>query len=1004
MKRLLLFIVLFGVRLGCVAQTDTEFWFAAPDLEANHAQTPVRFCVVSYEAAATVVFEQPANAFYAPQTFQIGANDCHVYDVSDIVSMVETQPYNTVLNYGFHIYSDSPVSIYYESDNNNSEIYSLKGRNALGTNFVVPMQYTYSNYYSSTCSRIEVVASEDDTEVTFYPSVAIKGGGLPGTPVTVTLNRGQSYAIEAASSSGSAHLRNTRVTATKPIAVNTSDDSVNLNGHYDLVGDQIVPVDLLGTQYIAIWNNNSSEYLYFFPTEDNTQIYLNGSTDPLATLNVGEEYAYHINSSVVYINANHPLAVFQLSSTSVGEMGGTVLPQISCTGSRKTVYKRQNNSNLVVTLIVGTPYTDGFRLNGDASYLTAADFQPVPANPDFSYCKKDVTSHVMVNGLMTVENIYDEGYFHLGILTGDEANTWNYGYFSDYQPYAYAEFQMDDTYCSGQDIEFVYATENVSNLVLVLPDGTEVQLPYVLNNAQSHHSGRYSLRGEDCNGVHVLDMIDLTVNDPTESSVYLEGCNSVVWHGYSFDHSIDSTWLAPGAGPDGCDSIYLLHLTVYPPNDTLLIDPTICVGDSYNFHGTLYDQDGQIAYFDTIDNHGCLKVEKLVLGVDEFQMPPTLNQYECYANGTTPAWTWDKTGITYHEDTYDEIILDDPNGGCPIKHRLNLKFHEEYYHEESKEVCGSYYWPVTGQTYYESQDPIEVTFHYPFGDKECDSVYVLHLIVKEVETSEFEVPQDETCDGYYWDPEGKDYVTEDTYDPEDYYFTRSGSFHRTYTNIMGCDSVATMHLHLNYSPDPTDIYPIDGNNLYPHWVVTATEFQINSYDFTFNDHNSDCVWDSVTWAFENPEVLWYLEPDEYSNPIGKNCRMYVLNYVPDTIWLRGTAYNSCAPNGESTRYWFVCSFYDVEENGSSTSSETLDFNVVPNPNSGQMTLLFEHLTGRVDMKVYDMTGRMIDNFQVCNDLVPNTMQYNLNGLSDGIYLFVVTGKDAVVTKKVVVKR
>jgi len=1003
MKKALLLIVWMGFALGCLAQTDTEFWFAAPDLEANHAQTPVRFCVVSYETAATVVFEQPANAFFIPRTFELAANDCVVYDVSEIVSMVETQPYNTVLNYGFYIHSDAPVSIYYESDNNNSEIYSLKGRNALGTSFVVPMQYTYDNYYSSTCSRIEVVASEDGTEVTFIPSVAIKGGGQAGEPVTVTLDRGQSYAIEAASKSGTAHLRNTRVTATKPIAVNSSDDSVNLNGHYDLVGDQIVPIDLLGTQYISIWNNNTNEYLYFFPTEDNTEIYLNGSSLPAVTLNVGEEYAYRINSAVVYIDASHPLAVFQLSSSSSSEMGGTVLPQISCTGSRKTVYKRQSNSNLVVTIIVGTPYTDGFILNGNATYLTAADFQPVPANPDFSYCKKNVSNYVPTNGLMTLENTYADGYFHLGILTGDQSNTWNYGYFSDYQPYAFAEFLMDDTYCSGQDIEFDYAMENVANLVMVLPNGNEVQLPYTISNAQTQHSGRYSLRGEDCNGVHVLDVIDITVSEPAETSVYLEGCNSIVWHGNTFAHSIDTTLLMPGAGANGCDSLYLLHLTVYPPNDTLLVDPTICVGDSYDFHGTLYDQDGQIAYFDTIDHHGCLKVEMLMLSVDEFQMPPTLNQYECYANGTTPSWTWDKTGITYHEDTYDEIVLDDPSGGCPIKHRLNLRFHEAYYHEESKEVCGSYYWPITGETYYESQDEIVKTFNYTFGDKDCDSTYVLHLTINTFDASEFEVPQEESCDGYLWDPQGKPYTTSDLYDPEDHYFTQSGTFHRTYTNEIGCDSVATMYVQFNYSPTPSDIYPMDSTNTAPHWVVTASEFQINSYDYHLWDVNPDCEWDSVTWSFEEP-MQWVLEPFGYH---GKCCRVYVLNQVEDTVWLDARAYNRCAPDGVVQRYWFVCSFYGTDEFGPSTpstgSGTSWTFEVVPNPNNGQMTLRFENFLGKVTVKVYDMMGNLVDAIQTYNELESNTIQFKMNEQARGVYCFVATGRNGTVAKKVIVE-
>ena len=151
----------------------------------------------------------------------------------------------------------------------------------------------------------------------------------------------------------------------------------------------------------------------------------------------------------------------------------------------------------------------------------------------------------------------------------------------------------------------------------------------------------------------------------------------------------------------------------------------------------MYDQDGQIAYFDTIDNHGCLKVEQLVLTVGEYQVPPVQYQYECYAQGTEPAWTWDKTGITYHEDTYDEIILPDPNGGCDIKHRLDLRFHEEYYHEENKVACEEYYWPVTGATYHESQNGIMRTFHNAFGDTFCDSTFVLKSTLSKQPNSPF---------------------------------------------------------------------------------------------------------------------------------------------------------------------------------------------------------------------------------------------------------------------------
>ena len=482
--------------------------------------------------------------------------------------------------------------------------------------------------------------------------------------------------------------------------------------------------------------------------------------------------------------------------------------------------------------------------------------------------------------------------------------------------------------------------------------------------------------------------------DETTVTAYICPGESYSFYGTNYYESCDVAYTDHTA--HGCDSIVRLHLTVYPPNDTTLVDASICVGQTFNFHGELYDQDGQIAYFDTIDNHGCLKVEQLFLTVGEYQVPPVVYQYECYTHGATPSWTWDKTGITYHEDTVDEIILPDPEGGCDIKHRLDLRFHEEYYQEEEKVACDAYTWPVNGQTYTMSQDRVEAVFQNAFGDKLCDSIYVLHLEISNYETNAFTVPEDESCDRYLWDPQGKEYATGDAYDPEDHVYTASGTYQRTYQNHQGCDSIVTMTVDFDYTPSPTEIYPMDPANTAPHWVVTATEFQINSYDFHFWDTNPHCSWDSVTWSFEEP-MQWILEPlDEH----GKSCRVYVLNQVEDTVWLDARAYNRCAPDGVMQRYWFLCSFYGTDEFGPSTGSGT--FEVVPNPNNGQMILRFENFSGKVSVKVYDMMGNLIDTIQTYNELESNTIQYNMDGRARGVYYFVATGREGTVTKKVII--
>lgn len=432
----------------------------------------------------------------------------------------------------------------------------------------------------------------------------------------------------------------------------------------------------------------------------------------------------------------------------------------------------------------------------------------------------------------------------------------------------------------------------------------------------------------------------------------------------------------------GCDSIVRLDLTVFPPNDTTLIDATICVGQSYNFHGEFYTQDGQVAYFDTIDNHGCLKVEKLMLTVGEYQTPPVVYQYECYEHGTTPSWTWDKTGVTYHEDTEAEIILPDPNGGCDVRHRLDLKFHEEFYHEEYKVACDYFHWPINGETYYDSQDRVETIFHVDFGDKVCDSTYVLHLEISNYETNSIDST---ACNIIVWDT--------DT-------ITQTGTFQRTYINQQGCDSIVTMYVNMEYTPHPTEISPMDSLNTAPHWVITATEFQINDYDFQLWDTNPNCRWDTVTWNIDNPDLQWVLEP---YGPIGQCCKVYVLNHVEDTVWLEAHAFNSCAPEeGIEQRYWLVCSFYGLDDDPS-IGLGTANFNVLPNPNNGQMKLVFDNITGKVNVKVYDVRGMLVDSFGFYCESESSSYDYDIGTKVGGIYFFLVSGKEGTMAKKVMVK-
>ena len=276
----------------------------------------------------------------------------------------------------------------------------------------------------------------------------------------------------------------------------------------------------------------------------------------------------------------------------------------------------------------------------------------------------------------------------------------------------------------------------------------------------------------------------------------------------------------------------------------------------------------------------------------------------------------------------------------------------------------------------------------------CDSVINLSLGINDHDESDFFVPEDEACNEYFWDPEGHEIIHSDH---DGLVYNLSGTYHRTYKNIKDCDSIVTMNVRLEYTPDPTPIYPVDETNEAPHWVVTAAEFQINTYDFYFWDNNPHCHWDTVTWELENAHD-WFFE--SYGD-IGQYCKVYVLDMLSDTIWLKGYAYNRCSPeDGVMRKFWMVCSFYGIEEQGGVPA----DFSVVPNPNNGQMKLNFDNLTGKINVRVYDMKGALIDDFTTYNNTSCGSYTYQMEKRSEGIYFFVATGKEGTIAKKVIIQR
>lgn len=436
----------------------------------------------------------------------------------------------------------------------------------------------------------------------------------------------------------------------------------------------------------------------------------------------------------------------------------------------------------------------------------------------------------------------------------------------------------------------------------------------------------------------------------------------------------------------GCDSVIKLNLIQDPSYEVFLTESTCEGGPGYYFSPLdLFLQPGAYS-LDFETTAGCDSIVLLLVEESEY------NSKNYNVSICAEQYTWPSNGETYYESGtyYDTISY--PNS-CDSTLVLNLELRPSYSNDVVVTSCDSYRWKNDAYnvdiTYTESG----VYHHSYINSYGCNSEATLYLTVNDHDEEDFTVAEEESCDSYFWDPQGHEIIYTDHDDLE---YTMSGTYHRTYKNIYDCDSLVTMNVQFEYTPHPTDIQPMDATNEAPHWVVTATEFQINSYDFNFWDTNPNCRWDTVTWTCDEAPN-WVLEP---FGSIGQCCKVYVLNYIDDTLWLKARAYNRCANEGVEQRYWLLCSFYGVEEMESSLAN----FNVIPNPNNGQMRLDFEYLTGNIDVRVYDMKGCLIDKFQTFNANGPYSYTYNMKAKNDGIYFFVATSKEGTVAKKVVIRR
>ncbi|MBK7374569.1 MAG: IgGFc-binding protein [Chitinophagaceae bacterium] len=301
----------------------------------------------------------PANTAFTPVNLTIPANSTSTIDLTPWIDLIENFESGIINNKGIYIQSTADITAYYEVNSItckcNPELFSLKGKNAIGNEFYIPSQVTWSIdtiRFPDARAAFEIVATQNNTIITITPTKPLIGRPA-NVPFTITLNRGQTYSCQALYRNGPSLLNGSKIVSDKPIGVTTKEDLLFSDGPCaDLAGDQIVPTAIFGNEYAVVRGDLTlRDKAVITARQNNTNIYLNGSATIAATINAGQSYEIDITAlTSLYITTNNPVSVFHYTGNGC-EVGAAVIPKLNCTGSSSVSIVRSNIGNAIVLLV-----------------------------------------------------------------------------------------------------------------------------------------------------------------------------------------------------------------------------------------------------------------------------------------------------------------------------------------------------------------------------------------------------------------------------------------------------------------------------------------------------------------------------------------------------------------------------------------------------------------------------------------------------------------------------
>ncbi len=369
-------------------------WQMNPSYGGGSTYTDPSSLVISTPFGTANVSIQSSDGSFS-QSLTVNQGTAEVVPLTNTI--VQTPNYNSVENdKGLIIESDQLIQVIYRiSADNNKMLVTIKGEQALGQRFRAGSQTNVCGAPNTSKREnhfISVMAVEDNTTIDFEFTADMKD---LGNTHSVTLNAGETYLM--IDDDNNQNVSGSLITSDRPIAViSGSQHSRQCNGQSgrDAGADQLIPTCGIGTDYVVTRGldddaTSEANYAVVVAVTSNTEVYVNGNSAPVATLNPGEFYTYDMpgpDFSRHYIQTSNPAYLYQFGSVQTnGEIGMAIAAPIDgCRGDRFVEFYRFPNStvNNVTTLVPNTGLST-LTLNGNP-YTNYATAEAIPGLSSWS--------------------------------------------------------------------------------------------------------------------------------------------------------------------------------------------------------------------------------------------------------------------------------------------------------------------------------------------------------------------------------------------------------------------------------------------------------------------------------------------------------------------------------------------------------------------------------------------------------------------------------------------